>query len=145
MSSLSALNSSQPTELYLLAADILLAVHALVVAFVVIGLLLTLLGKPCKWSWVRNPWFRWVHLITIGIVVIQAWLGVICPLTIWEMALRERAGDAVYAGSFISHWLSQVLYYQLPGWVFIVSYTLFGALVLASWIWVRPRPLRSPK
>ena len=62
----------------------------------------------------------------------------ICPLTIWEMALREKAGAAVYAGSFIQHWLHKLLYWQAPDWVFIVVYTVFGALVLASWFIVRP-------
>ena len=61
------------------------------------------------------------------------------PLT-WEMALRTAAGDAVYGGSFISHWLESLLYYHAPKWVFMVCYTLFGSLVVVSWFWVRPRP-----
>jgi hypothetical protein len=28
-----------------------------------------------------------------------------CPLTIWEKALRLHAGEAVYTGFFISHLL----------------------------------------
>jgi polyferredoxin len=76
-------------------------------------------------------------------VVVQAWLGRICPLTVWESALRERAGDAVYTGSFIAYWLDELLYYQAPAWVFTLVYSLFGALVLASWYFVRPRPVRD--
>ena len=68
----------------------------------------------------------------------QSWLGVICRLTIWEMVLREKAGEAVYAGTFISHWVSTLLYYQAPDWVFVVVYTAFGAIVISSWVWVRP-------
>jgi hypothetical protein len=49
----------------------------------------------------------------------------------------------VYAGSFVAHWLESVLYYQAPGWVFAVAYTVFAALVLASWFWVPPRPFAS--
>ena len=75
----------------------------------------------------------------IGFVVLQSWFGAICPLTIWEQALREKAGDAVYAGAFIAHWLESILYYRAPNWVFAVVYTLFGALVAASWYWVPPR------
>ncbi len=56
------------------------------------------------------------------------------------MSLRYRAGDMVYSGSFISHWLETLLYYRAPAWVFAVAYTLFGALVVASWYFVRPRP-----
>ena len=131
--------------LYLLAADALLFIHVLFVAFVVFGLLLIFAGKLFSWSWVRNPWFRLAHLIAIGVVVLQTWLGAICPLTTWEIALREKAGDAVYAGSFIAHWLETILYYQFPPWVFIVVYTMFGLLVLGSWFWVRPRPFSTPQ
>ena len=128
-------------QLYLLAADLILITHVLFVGFVVFGLITILLGKFLNWGWVRNPWFRLAHLAAIGVVVLQAWLGAICPLTIWEMALRERAGDAVYSGSFIAHWLGTLLYYRLPDWVFVVCYSLFGAFVVFAWYWVRPRPI----
>ncbi len=126
--------------LQLLTADALLVLHVLFVVFVVSGLLLVLAGGLFGWRWVRNPWFRVAHLGAIGVVVLQSWLGVICPLTVWEMELRARAGDAVYAGSFISHWLQELLYYQAPEWVFTTAYTAFGMLVLLSWLFVRPMP-----
>lgn len=127
-----------------MAADAILLLHVLFVGFVVLGLILVFIGKFRFWSWVRNPWFRSAHLLAIAVVVAQSWLGVICPLTSFEMALRERAGDAVYAGGFIRHWLEIVLYYQAPPWVFVVVYTTFGALVIASWFWVRPGPFKRP-
>lgn len=126
--------------LYLFIADTILFIHFLFVTFVIFGLVLVLLGKLMAWSWVRNPWFRVIHLISIGVVVLQSWLGLICPLTTWEMAFRERAGDTVYAGTFISHWLETILYYQAPAWVFVVCYTAFGLLVVFSWFWVKPHP-----
>ena len=129
-------------SLYLLAADAVLLLHVLFVSFVITGLALVLAGKPAGWTWVRNPWFRLTHLTAIGIVVLQSWFGLICPLTTLEMALRQRAGDAVYSGTFISHWLDSILYYEAPAWVFAVCYTVFGALVVLSWFWVRPRPLQ---
>ena len=125
--------------LYLLAADLLLFGHVLFVAFVGLGLALILIGKPLDWACVRNPWFRFTHLAAIGVVVLQSWVGLICPLTTWEMALRQRAGDVVYSGSFISHWLESLLYFQAPAWVFTVCYTVFATIVAASWFWVRPR------
>jgi hypothetical protein len=124
---------------YQLAADAVLLLHVLFVVFVVLGLVLILAGRALGWSWVRNPWFRLMHLVAIAVVVVQSWLRVICPLTTFEMTLRSRAGEATYAGSFIAHWLESVLYYQAPTWVFVVCYTVFGALVVASWFWVRPR------
>lgn len=125
--------------IYLFVADALLVIHVLFVGFVVFGLLLIVAGGIRGWSWVRNPWFRLTHLVCIGVVVVQSWFGVICPLTTWEMAMRGRAGDATYAGSFIAYWLGELLYYQAPAWVFALAYTAFGLLVVASWLWIRPR------
>jgi len=127
------------TPLYLLAADALLLIHFLFVVFMVLGLLLVFVGGLRSWRWVRNPWLRAAHLLGIAFVVVQSWLGEICPLTTWEMALRARAGAGVYDTSFIAHWVSELLYYRFPPWVFIVCYTIFGVLVLASWFIVRPR------
>ena len=130
--------------LYLLAADALLILHLLLVAFIVIGLLLIFLGKFRGWFWIRNPWFRLTHVTAISVVTIESWFEIICPLTILENALRSRAGGAAYSGSFISHSLETILYYRAPPWVFAVCYTTFGAIVVASWIWVRPRPFTNP-
>lgn len=128
----------QTPTFYLLAADALLLLHVLFVAFVVFGLVFIVVGKLRHWSWVRNAWFRLAHLVAIAVVVAQSWFGMICPLTTWEMALRREAGDAVYSGTFVSHWLESILYYQAPAWVFAVCYTVFGSLVVFTWFWVRP-------
>ena len=126
-------------ELYLVAADAILIVHALFVAFVVVGLLLIIVGGFRNWGWVRGFRFRILHLAAIGLVVLQAWMGAICPLTLWEMQLRELGGDLTYSGGFIAYWLHRLLYFRAPPIVFAVAYTLFAALVAASWFWVRPR------
>jgi hypothetical protein len=131
-----------PALTYRLLADFVLVVHVWFVLFVIIGLLLTLVGYFMKWGWVRNPWFRWLHLAAIGVVVLQAWAGVICPLTILENWLRAKAGGVTYAGSFIAYWLRSMLFYRAEPWVFTVAYSSFGALVLASWFFVKPRPLK---
>jgi hypothetical protein len=123
---------------YRLAADALLAVHWLVVLFVVGLLPLVLVGGARQWQWVRNPWLRVAHLVCIAVVILQAWLGRLCPLTDWEMALRLRAGDARYSGAFVAHWLQQLLYYPVPPRAFALVYSLFGLLVLWSWWWVPP-------
>ncbi|SFR76066.1 Protein of Unknown function [Marinobacter daqiaonensis] len=122
-----------------LLADAVLTVHLGVVIFVVFGLGVILVGNLRHWRWVNHLWFRLLHLAAIGVVVAQAWLGVICPLTTLEMWLRGRAGKAGYEGGFIQHWMQELLYYEAPPWVFIVLYTGFGLLVLASWWWFPPR------
>lgn len=118
-------------------ADAVLVGHVAIVVFVVGGLVLIVAGNLAGWRWVNGPVFRLAHLAAIGIVVAEAWLGVVCPLTTLEMALRERAGVPAYGGSFIAHWLQRLLYYDAPAWVFTLAYTLFGAAVAAAW-WTWP-------
>jgi hypothetical protein len=120
-------------HLYQLLADGVLALHVLLVAFVVVALLLTVCGGILHWGWVRNWWFRVVHLACISVVVAQSWLGLICPLTILENWLRRQSGSGQYDGSFIQYWLERLLYYEAPGWVFMVVYTMFGLLVVITW------------
>lgn len=118
---------------YQILADAVLAVHVAIVVFVVGGLVLILLGNRLGWQWVNRRWFRYLHVMAIGVVVLQAWLGVLCPLTTLEMWLRAEAGEAGYTGSFVQYWLQRLLYYEAPPWVFIVAYSLFGLAVLLSW------------
>jgi len=118
-------------------ADAILVAHAAIVVFVVAGLVLMLIGVARGWTWVRNLWFRIAHLATIGIVVAQAWLGQLCPLTIWEAGFRRAAGQAFHERSFIEHWVSQVLFFDLPWWIFLTTYTIFALLVILAW-WQYP-------
>jgi hypothetical protein len=116
-----------------LAADAVLFLHLCVVIFVVVGLLLIVVGNLRGWRFVNRWWFRLLHLATIAVVVAQAWLGMVCPLTTLELWLRAQAGEATYAGGFIEYWLSRLLYFSAPPWVFTVAYTGFGLLVGAAW------------
>ena len=134
--------SSAQSLAYRLAADGVLLLHAAFVVFVIAGLVLTVAGRFFRWAWVRNLWFRITHLIAIGVVVAQSWADVVCPLTTLEMILRSKAGEATYAGSFIAHWLEALLYFNAPTWVFAVCYSIFGALVVATWLWIPPRRAR---
>jgi len=124
---------------YLFLANAVLVLHVGVVLFIIFGLLLTLLGGALKWRWVQNFWFRSLHLAGIGYVAMEAWLGIVCPLTTWELWLRTRAGQAVYEGDFIAFWLRKFMFYEAPPWVFTAAYSSFALLVLLSWIWVPPR------
>ncbi len=131
-----------PPDIYRLLADLVLVLHVGFVLFVVGGQLLVLLGWWRAWVWPRNPVFRVAHLAAIGVVVAEAWLGAMCPLTAWENALRALAGEGPYAASFIGYWLGRLLFYQAPEWVFVSVYTLFGALALASFTGYPPRTRR---
>ncbi|MEM1027354.1 MAG: DUF2784 domain-containing protein [Planctomycetota bacterium] len=124
---------------YRLAADAMLLLHVTVVAFVILGLVLTLLGGCLKWHWVRNRWFRGVHLLFIAVIVAQAWLGIVCPLTTWEMQLRQAAGQQTYDETFVAYWFGNLLFIEAEWWVFAIAYSAFGGLVLVSLWWMPVR------
>lgn len=114
-------------------ADLVLLIHFAIVLFVVGGLFLIVLGNVLHWPWVNRWWFRALHLLAITVVVAESWLGIECPLTTLENWLRLQAGQGVYQGSFIQHWVHGVMFYQAPGWVFALAYTLFALAVIAAW------------
>ncbi len=119
--------------LYGLMADTILVIHFAFVVFVVFGFMLIVTGSLARWSWVHNSIFRIAHLAAVGLVVLQTWLGQLCPLTIWENELRRRAGQSDYSETFVEHWLHDILFYQAEPWVFTTIYTCFGALVVLVW------------
>jgi polyferredoxin len=120
-------------------ADLVVAVHFGYVLFVVAGQVLILAGAMARWEWIRNRWFRGAHLAMIVIVVLEAWCGVVCPLTTWEQALRSRAGQSSYRGDFLPNLLHNLMFFDAPAWVFTLLYTLFGGLVLGSLLLAPPR------
>jgi len=124
-------------------ADIVLAGHVLVVGFVVLGQMLFMAGGWAGWLWVRNLWTRLVHLALIGFVVLQSWWGAVCPLTLWEQALRRQAGQSGYGESFIAHWLSRLIFFSAPPWIFVLVYSVFGGLVVLTWWWLPPHRRRQ--
>ena len=73
---------------YRLLADLVLTVHFGIVAFVVGGLVLVVVGNLRGWRFVNGWWFRLAHVAAIAVVVAQAWLGVACPLTTLESRRR---------------------------------------------------------
>jgi len=124
---------------YRTLADVVLIAHVGFISFVICGLLLTIIGGLLHWLWVRNFWFRVLHLLSIGFVVVEVWCGQVCPLTIWEQQLRQAAGQATYSESFIEHWLNLLCFFHAPIWAFSWAYTLFGAIVLVVMIVIPPR------
>ncbi|MCP1728637.1 hypothetical protein J2T60_002651 [Natronospira proteinivora] len=122
-----------------LLADLILVLHAGIVFFVVLGQVLFMIGGLLDWVWVRRFWIRLTHLLLILVVVLQAWLGALCPLTIWEHELRRAAGQTPHDQGFVEYWLGQLIYHDLPSEVFVVLYTTFALLVIFTWWWIPPR------
>jgi hypothetical protein len=117
-------------------ADAVLVLHALLALFIVGGFAAIWIGAAIGWGWVREPLFRFVHLLAIGIVALLALVGSACPLTVLEDWLRT---GSVQSQGFIQRWVGRLLYYDMPTWVFTLSYLLFALLVLLTWRLVPPR------
>lgn len=115
-------------------ADVVLVVHAAFVLFVVGGLVAIWIGIARGSRFAFSPWFRGAHLGAIAFVVVEALFGVMCPLTIWEDALRGEVSEK----GFIQRWIHAWLFWDVPLWVFTPIYIAFGALV--AWTWVRFPP-----
>jgi len=99
-------------------ADLVLLVHLVFVLFVVFGGLVVL-------HW---PRLAWIHIPAFAWGVIIEYTGGMCPLTPLENSLRSRAGESAYAGGFIEHYVTAVLY---PEGLTRATQIVFGTLVLA--------------
>ena len=110
---------------YRILADLVVGVHAMFVAFVVVGGLLAL----------RWPWVAVLHLPA---AICKSLTSSIVPLTPLEKSLRAAAGQAGYQGGFIEHYLLPVLYpagltrgvqLALGAAVIVVNLAVYGLLL----------------
>jgi hypothetical protein len=85
---------------YRVAADFVLLAHLAFVLFAVLGGLFVL----------RWPRLAWMHLPVLTWAALVEFAGWICPLTPFEVALREAGGEAGYSGGFIEHYVVALLY-----------------------------------
>jgi len=99
-------------------ADAVLVLHLAFILFVVLGGLLVL----------RAPRLAWLHLPVVAWATLIELFGWICPLTPLEKRLRELGGEQGYAGGFIEHYLTALIY---PAGLTRNLQYLIGALVIA--------------
>lgn len=103
--------------IFRLLANAVALLHAAFVVFVMIGGLFVLRWR--RLAWAHLPAVVWGALIEFA--------GWICPLTPLENALRDRAGQAGYAGGFVEHYVFGALY---PNGLTPAIRFALGALVL---------------
>jgi hypothetical protein len=116
-------------------ADAILVVHFAIVIFIIGGLLGVWIGAAARWRWIRNAGFRYAHLAAIAFVAAEALIGVACPLTVWEDALRGGARP----DSFVGRWVRWLVFYDAPEWVFTAAYVAWTAATLLTLRVVPPR------
>ncbi len=93
--------------MYQALAGTTLAVHLAWIAFVIAGAL-----------WTRGrPWLTAFHLLSLVWGIIVEVTPVDCPLTLLEWWSERKAGFAAYHGGCLIHYLSAVVYPDLPDWL----------------------------
>jgi hypothetical protein len=112
--------------IYRAAADAILVLHLGFVLFVLLGALTVIRWPPVRWLHV--PAALWGTLITFA--------GWICPLTPLEVALRRRGGELGYAGGFIEHYVTAVIY---PAGLTRRTQWILGSVVLVVNLFVYAR------
>ena len=126
---------------YGIAADLMVAIHVAYVAYVVLGQLAIVIAAPFKRQWARNPWFRFSHLIAIGVVAYEAIYSLRCPLTVWEEQLRGLAGQS-FNGSetFMGRVLHDLMFIEnQPESFFTTLYIAMFIIVVQGLVMYPPR------
>ena len=129
--------------LFRLAADLTVTLHMSYVLFVVCGQIAIIIGAIRKWQWIRNMWFRIIHISMITIVVFESLLGITCPLTTLERYFRRQAGQTTYQGDFVANCIHDAIFFEFQPWVFTAIYTSFGLLVVGTMVLAPPKRKRS--
>ncbi len=118
--------------LYRLAADLVLLIHLGFILFMALGGFLA-------WRW---RWVAWIHVPSAAYGVAISLQGWICPLTPLENDLRRMAGDEGFEGSFIEHYVLQIIYPPgLTPTVQVILATILVVLMVVSYggLFVRTR------
>lgn len=125
--------------LYILA-DIILALHLLLAALIAAGLLLVPIGGIRQWHWVRNRRLRQAHAGLMLFVALEAILGLTCPLTILEYALRQEDAPR----HFLAETMQRLLYWDAPPEAFVLLYVVCALWAVLLWRLVPPLDISKP-
>ena len=118
----------------MLIADIILIIHFLIIFFIISLFALVPYGYYKNWIWVRSKKIRYTHLFLMTFVTIESFLGIICPLTILENNLRGKMTNQ----TFISKYLSKIIFFNFPSSVFLVLYII--AFLIAVYLSLKYPP-----
>jgi Protein of Unknown function (DUF2784) len=123
--------------LWIILADLVAVFHAAYIVLVVAGFAAILVGSAAGWRWVRNTYFRIMHLAMILSVCLEVIVDITCRLTRLESALRLQAGRTAYGRDFVGYWFDRIIFHDAPPWVFVAAYLTFGAVVILTF-WLVP-------
>jgi hypothetical protein len=130
-------------ELLRAAAAAVLYLHFAVVVFNVFWIVAIPLGAWRGWTFIRSFWWRSAHLIVLAVVALQAAVGALCLLTIWQGSLLRAAGSAAGEPSLLETIVTRLIFWPLPLWAFVVLYVMAVVYALAMWWLVPPHRRRG--
>jgi hypothetical protein len=118
--------------LYRILADIALLVHFLWIVFLIFGAFLGVRFRAAKV----------LHIAGLGYALVLNALGWYCPLTHVEIWARTRHDPAIaYTGSFVIHYVEELIYVNLPRSSLLVLTVLLCAF--NTWYYLRKRTARK--
>ena len=115
-------------------SEIVLLFHFSIFLFMILSFFLIPLGYYQKWEWVKNKYYRLIHLFLMGIIFIETILGFMCPLTILENFLRNN----IEINNKITKIVHQIMYWDLPTYQFIILYLLSLLYLIFLWFFFKP-------
>lgn len=125
-------------------ADAMVAIHVAYVAYVVLGQLAVWVGVAFRARWARHFWFRVTHLAAIAFVAFEEFVGMRCPLTVWEEQFREAAGQPISGETFLSRFMHSLIFVDFEQkWVYAAIHIGFAVVVLGTFLMWPPRRRRS--
>ena len=126
--------------MYGFLADVVVVVHFAFVAGVVFGQLLIVIGVLARWQWIRNAWFRCIHLLSILFVAFEYVFGITCPLTNLERYWRRPHGAGLQSEAFMIRLLRGLFFcpVETEG-TLTVAACVFAGLVVLTFILAPPR------
>jgi len=113
---------------YKIFADVVVSIHFFWIIFLFLGAL---------WG-VKNRAVRIFHLSGLAVALIIQIFGWYCPLTYFEVWLRSRHDSSLtYTGSFIIHYVEQIVYIELSRYlIFVLTLVLCG---LNLWLYSKKK------
>ena len=118
----------------ILFSEIVLLFHFCIFLFIILSFFLIPFGYYQKWEWVKNKYYRLIHLVLMGIILIETILGFMCPLTILENYLRNDIG----VDNNLTQIIHQIMYWNLPNYQFIILYILSFSYLIFLWFFFKP-------
>jgi len=124
-------------DYYAVIEMMVIASHAAILSFIVIGLALLLLNSR---NFRENRLLRLAHLFASVYVVVTTLIGMMFPVKELEAYFSREAGGAPYPNLISVQWLQDFLGNPAPEWAFLLIFIFLTGLI---WAQYKLRPPQS--